>query len=75
MSPSPLPLASQSLDPQSFGPQSHDPLESVEHSLAALDGVPLEEQAAVFEEIHRDVTQVLASTVQQVESTQTPGTR
>lgn len=65
MTPSPLP-------PDVLPP---DTLASVEHRLATLDAVPLVEQSAVFEEIHRAVTQVLASTVQQAESAQVPGTR
>lgn len=43
-------------------PVPPDPLAAVERDLEALEAVPLEEQAAVFEEMHRVVTEVLAGT-------------
>lgn len=49
-------------------PLPPDPLVAVERDLAALGAVPLDEQAAVFEEMHRVVTQVLAGTAPQPES-------
>lgn len=56
-------------------PLPPDPLASVEDSLRTIDTVPLDEQAAVFEEIHRVVTQVLAGTTQPAESPQSSGTQ
>jgi hypothetical protein len=49
-------------------PLPPDPLDAVERGLEALAAVPLDEQAAVFEEMHRTVTQVLAGTAPQPES-------
>jgi hypothetical protein len=56
-------------------PVPPDPLVGVERDLDSLDAVPLDEQAAVFEEMHRVVTQVLASTAPQPESSPGPGAR
>lgn len=49
-------------------PLPADPLAAVERDLEAVDAVPLDEQAAVFEEMHRTVTQVLAATAPQPDS-------
>lgn len=46
-------------------PMPHDPLAAVERDLDTLDTVPLEDHAAVFEEMHRVVTEVLAGTAPQ----------
>lgn len=56
-------------------PLPPDPLAAVERDLDALDAVPLDEQAAAFEEMHRVVTQVLAGTAQQPESNPVAGAR
>ncbi len=56
-------------------PVPPDPLAAVERDLAALDAVPLDEQAAVFEEMHRVVTQVLAGTAPQPEPSAGAGAR
>jgi hypothetical protein len=56
-------------------PVPPDPLAAVERDLDSLDAVPLEEQAAVFEQMHQVVTQVLAATAPQRDSSPGPGAR
>lgn len=41
-------------------PMPNDPLASVGAAIASIDAMPLAEQAAAFESIHRTVTQALA---------------
>lgn len=44
-------------------PLPPDPLASVDTDLAAIDALPLAEQAAIFEQIHRTISRVLDGTV------------
>lgn len=56
-------------------PVPPDPLAAVERDLATLDAVALDEQAAVFEEMHRVITQVLGGTAPQPEPGPDDGAR
>lgn len=56
-------------------PLPPDPLAAVERDLQTLGTVPLDEQAAVFEGMHRTVTQVLAETAPKPESDPAPAAR